>query len=327
MKRHGDGDKQIWMTELGWSTQSTPRTPATSASRGPQVRGRDGGAARRVPHPGLPVPGVGPLRRRRVVVRAAGRPRRPLSGGHGLFRNNGSAKPAVSAFRALSRGISPCPCGGLIDTVRPAVRGQRAPGRPDLQREMGIDVKAPPTAASASGDQVEYRRPVLPLLRRRPREDADPLGLARLERRLEAQAHVRGGGLRRQQGDRTLTVKKVKRLPKAPTVASVTVTPVDATTVRVTGEVSTPKAQAARVSGKALVVFHKRKGTKWKRVHKVKRGAHRSVDVTKALAAGPLAREARLQGQEALQEVGLRPRGVRHRHGARPRGLTSSRRR
>ena len=40
------------------------------------------------------------------------------------------------------------------------------------------------------------------------------------------------------------------------------------------------------MSGKALVVFHKLVGTKWKRVHKVKRGARRSVDFTKSLAPG-----------------------------------------
>ena len=48
--------------------------------------------------------------------------------------------------------------------------------------------------------------------------------------------------------------------PEGPTVASVGVTPVDATTVRVTGGVSTTKAQAARVSGKAFVVFQKLRG-------------------------------------------------------------------
>ena len=124
----------------------------------------------------------------------------------------------------------------------------------------------------------------------------------------------------------SLTVKKVRRLPKAKTVATVSVTPVDATSVRVTGGVSTTKAQAARVTGKAFLVFDRLEGTKWKRMHKVRRGAGRSVDVTKVARARPLARQARLQGQEALQEVGLGARSSSTSRRRPPDRLTPARR-
>ncbi len=49
---------------------------------------------------------------------------------------------------------------------------------------------------------------------------------------------------------------------------------------------STGKAQAARVTGKVFLVFDRLEGTKWKRKHKVRRGAGRSIDVTRSLAPG-----------------------------------------
>ena len=41
--------------------------------------------------------------------------------GFGLYRSDGSAKPAAGAFRALDGGIAPAPCGGVVDGSGPSI--------------------------------------------------------------------------------------------------------------------------------------------------------------------------------------------------------------
>ena len=287
MQRHGDGGKPIWMTELGWATHSTaPKSCDVGKWAGQKAAGVTEAQQAEFLTQAYQCLASDPYVGVAFWFGLQDVPGGP-SGGHGLFRNDGVAKPAVSAFRALSRGIKPVRCGGLIDQSGPQIKVRAPQDGLVFRKEMGIDVKATdPGGVGIKGVELRidgrfYRyfgdgNAKMPILwdSREWRNGT--------KHRLTFVAEDSAGN----EATRTLTVKKVKRLPKAPTVASVTVTPVDATTVRVTGEVSTPRAQAARVSGKALVVFHKRKGTRWKRVHKVKRGANRSVDVTKALAAG-----------------------------------------
>ena len=80
MKRHGDGGKQIWMTELGWSTQSTRAELLHDRRlRRQEAARRHRGRAGRVPHAGLPVPAERPVHRRRLLVRPAGHPGRQLA--------------------------------------------------------------------------------------------------------------------------------------------------------------------------------------------------------------------------------------------------------
>jgi hypothetical protein len=287
MKRHGDGDKQIWMTELGWATHSTA---PTSCDVGRWAGQKAAGVTEAQQAEFLTQayqclasdPYVGVAFWFGLQDVPGGEP-----GGHGLLRLNGSAKPAASAFRALSRGISPARCGGLIDQSGPQIRVKAPQDGLVFRRQMGIDVKATdPGGAGVKGIELRidgrfYRyfgdghadMPILWASRDWRNGTTHQLTFA---------AEDSAGN----KATRTLSVKKVKRLPKARTVASVSVTPVDATTVRVTGGVSTPRAQTAGVKGKAFVVFHTRRGARWKRVHTVKRGAHRTVEFTQALAAG-----------------------------------------
>ena len=71
--------------------------------------------------------------------------------------------------------------------VGPADQGQRAPGRPRLPQGDGHRRQGDrPRRRRHQGHRAPDRRQVLPLLRRRQREDADPLGLARVAQRHEA---------------------------------------------------------------------------------------------------------------------------------------------
>src|SRR5215207_2754943 len=287
MKAHGDGDKQIWMTELGWATHSTDPTSCTvGAFAGQKAAGvteaQQAEFLTQAYRCLAADPYVGVAFWFGLQDIPGGEP-----GGHGLVRRDGSAKPSASAFKALSRGIAPQRCGGLIDDSGPQFTVKAPQDGLVFRREMGIDVKA--TDAGGVGikgielriDGKFYRyfgdgHAKMPILwdSREWRKGST--------HELTFVAEDEAGN----KASMSLTVRKVRKLPKAPTVASVSVTPVDATSVRVTGGVSSAKAQAAGVTGKAFVVFHKLVGGTWTRVHKVRRGAHRQVDLTKALAAG-----------------------------------------
>jgi hypothetical protein len=122
MTEHGDGAKPIWMTEIGWSTESRrPRSCNVGEKAGRKRLG------------------VSPRRQARFLTAAyrcvAADPfvavalwfglqdiRRP--GGHGLYRRSGKAKPAARAFRRLRRGIAPRRrrCGGVVDRTPPTIR-------------------------------------------------------------------------------------------------------------------------------------------------------------------------------------------------------------
>ena len=75
MARHGDGDKPIWMTELGWNTQDdSPGSCNTGMWAGQKPLGVSEDAAGRVPHAGLPLSRRRSLRRGGALVRPPGHP-------------------------------------------------------------------------------------------------------------------------------------------------------------------------------------------------------------------------------------------------------------
>jgi hypothetical protein len=125
MVDHGDGAKPIWMTEMGWNTQSR--------KRGSCNVGRWAGQKR-----------MGVSKRRQArFLRAAYRciAADPFVGvafwfgmqdiparfsrharGFGLYGRKGKAKPAAKAFRRLDRGIRPRGgCGGYVDRAAPTI--------------------------------------------------------------------------------------------------------------------------------------------------------------------------------------------------------------
>jgi hypothetical protein len=126
MRDHGDGAKPIWMTEIGWNTQSVRRGSCNVGMWAGQKR-------------------LGVSRKRQArFLRAAYRclAADPFVGvafwfgiqdipriytgharGFGLYGLSGKPKPAARAFRRLNRGVRPRRgCGGQVDRTPPTIR-------------------------------------------------------------------------------------------------------------------------------------------------------------------------------------------------------------
>jgi len=125
MADHGDGAKPIWMTEIGWNTQSTkPRSCNVGDSAGKKRLGvsrkqqaRFLRAAYRCiandPYIGVAL-WFGMQDIPRNVTRHAA--------GFGLYGRNGKAKPAAREFRRLDKGYRPLRgCGGYVDRTPPSI--------------------------------------------------------------------------------------------------------------------------------------------------------------------------------------------------------------
>jgi hypothetical protein len=137
MSAHGDGAKQIWMTELGWSTQSTgPRSCPVGTWAGKKPLGvstRRQARFLRAAYRCLAAdPFVGPAFWFGMQdIRGS-----KFAGGYGLYRLDGKGKRSATAFRELERGIrARRDCGGAVDRTAPTLRvsepadGQRFSGK------------------------------------------------------------------------------------------------------------------------------------------------------------------------------------------------------
>ena len=132
MADHGDGAKPIWMTEIGWNTQSTrPRSCNVGPLGGAEAARRRPAAPGALPARRLSLPRRGPVRRRRVLVRDAGHPGRALRARLRALppRGQGQARRArVPA--AAARGIRPRRCGGVVDRTPPTIARAQPARRP-----------------------------------------------------------------------------------------------------------------------------------------------------------------------------------------------------
>ncbi len=124
MADHGDGAKPIWMTEIGWNTQSTRRQSCNTGTWAGKKRigvseKRQARFLRAAYRCVAADPFVGPV----IWFGLQDIPVAGHSRGFGLYRRNGSAKPAARAFRRLDRGIRPRRgCGGAVDRIPPTLR-------------------------------------------------------------------------------------------------------------------------------------------------------------------------------------------------------------
>jgi hypothetical protein len=137
MRRHGDGRKPIWMTELGWSTSTRPCPVAAKAggvSRATQAR--------------FLTRAYRCLERDRYVTQgmwftlidpdSAGA---DPSGQFGLVDGGLSAKPALAAFRRARRATG-MRCGGALDGRRPSVHFVRPRSGTRYVRSLPVRVTA-----------------------------------------------------------------------------------------------------------------------------------------------------------------------------------------
>jgi Bacterial Ig domain len=294
MSAHGDGAKPIWMTELGWNTQSTaPGSCSVGEWAGQKPLGVTEAQQAQFLTQAYRCLAADPFVQTAMWFGIQDIARSAHAAGYGLYRRDQSAKPAAEAFRALNGGIAAARCGGVIDTSGPEIEIAQPLDGTKFVKLLPIDARAVDSAGGVGirrieiwadgkfsrsfGDGHAKMRSFWPV--------AD---WKRGKHTLTFKAEDEAGN----KASRTITVTKVKRLPKVKTAATLALELLDASTVRVTGGVTSPKAHASvKLRGKAFVVFQKRvvnhKGKrKWKRVHRIKRPASKAVDVTKSLKPG-----------------------------------------
>jgi hypothetical protein len=137
MSAHGDGAKPIWMTELGWNTQSTrPRSCNVGAWAGMKRIGVSERRQARFLRAAYGCLATDPFVAVALWFGLQDIPGSAHARGYGLYRASGRAKPAARAFRRLRRGIRPRRrCGGVVDRTPPTLRvaepvaGQRFAGK------------------------------------------------------------------------------------------------------------------------------------------------------------------------------------------------------
>jgi hypothetical protein len=143
MLANGDGAKGIWMTELGWNTQSTRKNSCnTGASKGrkrigvsPKTQARFLTAAYRC-LAGDPFVQVGLWFGMQDIPSSA------HARGYGLFRRNGRGKPAAKAFKRLNRGIRPRRCGGYVDKTPPVIQVKEPLNGKRFAGKLSVRVRA-----------------------------------------------------------------------------------------------------------------------------------------------------------------------------------------
>jgi hypothetical protein len=285
MVRHGDAEKGIWMTELGWSTATSPCTRGRWAGLKPAgVTEPEQAANLAAAYSCLANYGYVTAALWFTLHDTAANS--DELDNYGLRREDGSPKPAFEAFRAAAAGAQPSACG---DFGGPQVT-LRSPSKPT--RFVGaLTLRAVAT---------------------------DPLGVARVTFRVDGRtirnftgADVGSGravGLEWQGAKRlalgrhTLSVvaldpngntssdvvriHKVRSLPATlrtrVRLGSVTLGPNRVATV--TGRVL--KSAAPSLSGRVRVVWQQRRGSRWRTVHKRLLRADRPFRADQALAAG-----------------------------------------
>jgi hypothetical protein len=292
MAANGDGDKKIWMTELGWNTQSTaPNSCNTGMWAGQKPLGVTEGQQAEFLTAAYRCLAADPYVQVAIWFGLQDIPGSKYAGGYGLYRLDGSPKPSAAAFRALAGGIAPQPCGGVIDKSGPDIQVAKPLDGTKFVDVLPIDARAVDSAGGVGirrieiwadgkfeysfGDGHASMRSFWPV--------ADwKNGKHTLTFKAEDEAGNKAS--------KSVTVYKVRKLPKVRTSAALALEHVDPFTVRVTGGVRlAKKAHAAtKLRGKALVVFQKRGSgkRKWRTKHRIVRRATKAIEVTKRLKTG-----------------------------------------
>ena len=143
MSDHGDGAKPIWMTELGWNTQSTgPRSCNVGAWKGQKPLG----VSRRRQARYLTLayrclaadPFVGPAFWFGMQdIRGS-----QYAGGYGLYKLSGRGKASATAFKQLDRGIRARRCGGAVDRSPPQITVREPADGARFRGKLSVRVRA-----------------------------------------------------------------------------------------------------------------------------------------------------------------------------------------
>ncbi len=316
MARHGDGDKPIWMTELGWNTQSTPPGSCnTGMWAGQKPLGVTEDQQAEFLAQAYRCLAADPTSTWRSGSASRTSPARSTRAGYGLFRANRSAKPSAAAFKALAHGISPQPCGGVIDTTGPEIVIAKPTDGAKFVEMFPLDAKAVEGPGGVGVQKIEIYADG-----KFSRSDGD--GHAQMEFFWPSREWKNGSthtitfkawDEADNTTSKTITVTKVKRLPKAHTSAALGFEQLDATTVKVTGRVTSRKAHAAaKLRGRAFMVFQKQvtnsKGRLvWKTIHRVAGRARRVITVTRKLKPGSWRVYLRYPGRKGFKKSRSKP--------------------
>jgi hypothetical protein len=124
MTAHGDGHKPIWMTELGWNTQSTaPNSCPVGAWADQKPLGVTEAQQAAFLTQAYQCLATDPYVTVAMWFGMQDIPGSAHAGGYGLFRLDGSPKPAADAFTALNAGIAPVRCGAEPRSALPPPPG------------------------------------------------------------------------------------------------------------------------------------------------------------------------------------------------------------
>ena len=311
MARHGDGGKPIWMTELGWNTQSTePNSCNTGMWAGQKPLGVSEEQQADFLTQAYRCLAADPYVEVALWFGIQDIPGAKYAAGYGLYGASGAPKPSAAAFKALAGGISPARCGGVIDTSGPEIVVRKPTDGAKFVDSFPVDVEAVDTAGGVGIERIEiwadgkfsrsYGSGHALMRSFWPAEEWKPGSTHKLTFWGEDEAGNRAS--------KTITVRKVRRLPKARTAAKLAVEQIDASTVKVTGKVTSRKARAAaKLRGKAYVVFQKRARGRWKTVDRVGRRASRPISVTKRLAPGSWRAFLRYPGRKGFKKARSKP--------------------
>src|SRR5215211_9261458 len=248
MARHGDGDKKIWMTELGWNTQSdAPGSCNTGMWAGQKPLGVSEQQQAEFLTQAYRCLAGDPLVGVALWFGLQDIPGSKYAAGYGLYRANGSAKPSAAAFGALAGGIAPLSCGGVIDKSGPEIVIRKPTDGARFVEMFPIDAEAVDTGG------VGVRRIEIWADGKFSRSYGSGHALMRAfwpsrEWRVGSRHKITFWG-EDEAGNRTsktITVRKVRRLPKVRTAASVAVAHLDPSTVQVTGRVTRGARQGVR---------------------------------------------------------------------------------
>jgi hypothetical protein len=310
MRNHGDGDKPIWMTELGWGTETTaPGSCNVGTWAGQKPLGVTEEQQAQFLTEAYRCLAADPFVTHAFWFGIQDIPGSPYPGGLGLFRHDASAKPAVAAFAALAAGIPPEPCGGVVDTSGPEIVVAKPLDGLKFVDMIDIDAKGVDSPGGVGIARIKFY--VDGKFERTVGDGhirISPFWDSRYWKRGKHTLTFKAIDEASNVLTKSITVHKVKKLPKVRTRARLGVEQLDPSTVRVTGGVTWKEAHAStRLRGRAAVVFQKQRGKRWKTVSKARRAAIKPVNITKRLKRGTYRVYLSFPGVEGFKKSRSKP--------------------
>ncbi|HEV2768768.1 MAG TPA: hypothetical protein VGV40_01105 [Solirubrobacteraceae bacterium] len=274
MARHGDGDKPIWMTELGWNTTTTaPNSCQNGVWAGTKPAGVSEAQQAQFLTQAYECMAADPYLAVTMWFSLQDIRDHPgYAAGLGLLRTDGSAKPAYAAMRALRNGANVAPnrsCGSVVDHEPPSVNVARPTDGLRFADRLSVGASAADAPGGTGMKHIELLvdgRHILNFKGDSVRLDPwynsrDRISLGR--HTLTLRAYDNAGNT----AERSVTVEKVRPDQLAPiaTVTTLGRPRVRGRRVTLSGRF-TPAESEQVVSGRVYISVEKRAGRRYRRV-------------------------------------------------------------